>query len=99
VLQWSASPAAVTVRSGEVTTVVVTVRNPSAGVVTLPTPLSCTPTLDGSGICPQKTDTVQPNSQRAQMYNVDARGIDPGSYSFNVEGGLFSVPVTVTPAA
>jgi hypothetical protein len=56
------------------------------------------PTLDGSGMCPQMTETIQPRSQRAQTYNVDARGIDPGSYSFVLEGGLFSVPVTVNPA-
>jgi hypothetical protein len=99
VLQWSATPAAITVRSGEVTTVSITVRNPSNGVVTLPNPMSCTPALDGSAMCAQMAEMVAPGSQHAQIYNIDARGIAPGSYSFVLQGGLFSVPVTVTPAA
>ena len=99
VLEWSATPAAITVQSGQITKVSITVRNPSDGVVTLPNPLSCTPALDGSAMCVQMAEMVAPNSQRAQMYNVDARGIAPGSYSLVFQGGLFSVPVTVTAAA
>jgi hypothetical protein len=99
VLQWSAAPSALRIRANEVATLVVTVRNPSDGVVTLPVPLSCTPKLDGSGVCPQMTDTVQPHSQRGQMYKVDPEGLAPGNYSLKIEGGLYSVPVTVNPAA
>jgi hypothetical protein len=99
VLRWSASPASLTVRSGESATVVVTVHNPSDGAVTLPLPLSCNPTIDGSGVCPQVTDTVAPRAQRAQMYVVDATNVAPGNYALLVEGGLFSIPVSVTPAA
>lgn len=98
VLAWSASPASLSITAGSSATITVTVRNPSDGVVTLPVPLSCAPTLDGSGVCPEMAQLVQPHAQFQQGYTVTAN-VAPGSYKLPIENGLFRVPVTVTPAA
>jgi hypothetical protein len=96
VLQWSASPVRLTLATGATTSVTVTVRNPSDGVVTLPVPLSCGPKLDGSGVCPEIAQLIQPHTQAAVRYTVDATNVAPGSYKLTIENGLFSIPVTVT---
>ena len=96
VLQWSASPASLTVASGATASVAVTVRNPSNGVVTLPVPLSCGPKLDGSGVCPEVAQLIQPHTQSVVRYVVGATNISPGKYQLLIESGLFAIPVTVT---
>jgi hypothetical protein len=96
VLQWSAAPVAITIQQGDRTTLSVTVRNPSDGVVTLPVPLACA-SLENSSVCPTVAQLVEPHTQRVQTFTVDATSVAPGSYDFQIEQGLFSVPITVIP--
>jgi hypothetical protein len=110
VLRWTANPAALSVTGGAHAIVTITVANPTKGIVTLGTPLSCPPTVRGphgavfgSVICAQITQTVQPKSTLTQRYTIyatdtgDASGqaLPPGVYTASFEN-LFKIKVNVT---
>ena len=109
VLQWSASPAALTIRAGGHSTVSVHVVNPSDGTVTLGHPLSCPPTLRdpkghvvGAPVCTEMAQLLAPHEQATQQYVIYATdsgaaggaALAPGAYTASVES-LFDVRVTV----
>jgi hypothetical protein len=48
-------------------------------------PLSCGPKLDGSGVCPEIAQLIQPHTQAAVRYTVDATNVAPGSYKLTIE--------------
>jgi hypothetical protein len=106
VLQWSATPAALTVPAGAHATLEVHVVNPSDGTVTLGHPLSCPPTLRGpkghvigNAVCTEMAQLLAPHQQMTQRYVItaasDGVALAPGIYTANVEN-LFDVKVTVT---
>jgi hypothetical protein len=93
-LTWNA-PGSMTVASGKTATLAVTGHNPTNGTVTLPHPLSCTPRLDHSEVCPEMVQYVGPGQSASAQYTIDAHGIAPGQYPLRIEGVL-TVNVTVT---
>ena len=94
VLEWTA-PKSVTLKTGASIVVNLSVHNPAKGVVNIPRPLSCAPTLDNSEMCPQVTEALQPGSTGGAHWTVSAAGIKPGNYTLNF-AGLVKIPVTVT---
>ena len=109
VLQWSATPGALTIKSGEHAVLTVHVTNPTNGTVTLPNPLSCAPTLRGpkghvfgSRVCAEMAQLMAPHDQLTQHYTIYATDtaaagggtLTPGYYTVRVEN-LFNVRVTV----
>ncbi len=112
VLQWSSTPAALTIPAGGHATLTVHVVNPSDGTVTLGHPLSCPPTLRGPkghvigySVCTEMAQLIAPHEQFTQRYVVYATdtaapgggALAPGVYTASVEN-LFAVTVTVTPS-
>jgi hypothetical protein len=106
VLQWSATPAALTIPAGGDAVLRVHVVNPSDGTVTLGHPLSCPPTLRdanghvvGSAVCTEMAQLLAPHEQQTQRYVItaiaDGAPLEPGKYTASVEN-LFDVKVTVT---
>ena len=94
VLRWNV-PQSVTVKSGASTSVTVSAYNPSAGVVTLPVPLSCAPRLQGDGVCPEMAQLISPGETANATYTIDATGVKPGTYSLKAAGvAPFTVTVT-----
>ena len=105
-LQWTATPAALTIKSGGRATLTVHVTNPTDGTVTLPHPLSCGPTLRGPkghvigfGVCEEMAQVMSPHDALTQRYtisaNADGNPLAPGNYTASVEN-LFDVRVTIT---
>jgi hypothetical protein len=109
VLQWNATPAALTIKSGGHALLTVHVTNPTDGTVTLPHPLSCAPTLRGpkghvigSGVCAEMAQLMAPHDRLTQRYTIYATdtaaaggdALAPGYYTLSVEN-LFDVKVTV----
>jgi hypothetical protein len=106
VLQWSATPNALTIPAGRHATLTAHVVNPSNGTVTLGHPLSCPPTLRdskghvvGSAVCTEMAQLLAPHEQLTQRYVItaasDGVALAPGVYTASVEN-LFDVKVTVT---
>jgi hypothetical protein len=106
VLQWSATPAALTIPAGGHKTLTVHVVNPSDGTVTLGHPLSCPPTLRdskghaiGYGVCVEMAQLLAPHEEQTQRYVItaasDGVALAPGNYTASVEN-LFDVKVTIT---
>jgi hypothetical protein len=93
-LQWTA-PASLRIKTGTSVTITVKATNPARGVVTLPTPLSCAPTLDNSGMCVQTTQEIAAGQSASAQWKIDAAGIAPGTYTMNPAGHL-RTPDTVT---
>jgi hypothetical protein len=91
---WTA-PASVTVKTGKSTTIAVRAHNPAAGVISLPQPLSCAPTLDNSSMCTAVIQEIAPGQTATASWTVSAVGIAPGNYTLNF-AGLLKIPVTVT---
>ncbi|HTL85832.1 MAG TPA: hypothetical protein VL856_11650 [Acidimicrobiia bacterium] len=96
VLQWNV-PQSVSVKSGATTTIAVSAYNPSAGVVTLPVPLSCAPRLQHDEVCPEMAQLINPGETANATYTIDAKGVKPGTYTLKVEG-VAPITVTVTPS-
>jgi hypothetical protein len=111
-LQWAATPAALTIKSGGHRVLTVHVTNPTDGTVTLPHPLSCAPTLRGPkghmigfGVCEEMAQVMSPHDQLTQRYTIYATdtaaagggAVAPGTYTASVEN-LFDVKVTITPS-
>jgi hypothetical protein len=94
VLTWNA-PKHLSVPAGKTATLTVTAHNPTDGIVNLPHPLSCTPRLDDTGVCPEMVQTIPAGGSASAQYTIDAQGIAPGRYTLNIEGVL-TVPVTVS---
>ena len=110
VLQWTSSPVALTIKAGGHVTFSVNVANPTAGNVTLGTPLACTPALQPKGgapigglVCEQMAEVISPHQALTQQYTIyatdtgDATGkaLPAGAYVARVEN-LFSIPVTIS---
>jgi hypothetical protein len=106
VLQWSATPAALTIKSGGHASFTVHVINPTNGTVTLPHPLSCAPTLRGPkghtigfGVCVEMAQIMSPHETLTETYVIkassDGNALAPGTYTASVEN-LFDVKVTIT---
>ena len=110
VLQWSSTPAALTIPAGGHKTLTVHVVNPSDGTVTLGHPLSCAPTLHdpkghaiGYGVCAEMAQLMSPHDELTQKYTIYATDtaaaggdpLKPGTYTATIED-LFDVKVTVT---
>jgi hypothetical protein len=110
VLQWSATPAALTIPAGGHKTLTVQVVNPSEGTVTLGHPISCPPTLRGPkgrvigySVCVEMVQLLAPHDELTQRYVIHATdaaaaggaALQPGVYTASIQG-LFDVKVTVT---
>jgi hypothetical protein len=108
VLEWGSAPATLSLKAGARTTVTVTVKNPTAGTVTLGQPLTCAPSLQtaqgapiGSGLCEAMAQVMSPHQTLTQQYTITAidsgtgTALAPGGYVVRVEN-LFSIPLTVT---
>lgn len=110
VLQWTATPSTLSIKSGAHALLTVTVVNPTNGTVTLGHPLSCPPTLQplhgaplGATVCAEMAQIVSPHSRLVQHYTIyatdtgaaDGKPLAAGSYLANVEN-LHNVKVTVT---
>ena len=106
VLQWTATPAALTIKSGSAGVLTVEVTNPTDGTVTLPHPLSCPPTLRGPkghvigyGVCTEMAQIMSPHQTLRQKYVIkassDGGALAPGNYTASVEN-LFDVKVKIT---
>lgn len=110
VLTWHSSPATLTLKGGAHETFTVTVTNPTAGTVTLGTPLSCAPALYtkhgtavSSGVCEQMAQMMSPHQTLTQQYTIYAtdtgsasgQALAAGSYLARIEN-LYSVSMTVT---
>lgn len=106
VLQWSAVPSALTIKSGGRATLTVHVVNPTDGTVTLGHPLSCPPTLRGPsgnvigfGVCTEIAQVMNPHDELTQQYTISANAngkpLKPGNYTASVEN-LFDVRVKIT---
>jgi hypothetical protein len=93
-LTWTA-PSTLTIKYGTQKTISVTAHNPTDGTVTLPHPLSCAPTLDGSGVCAEMAQLIAPGASAHADYVIDAHYVAPGAYTLNVEG-VWKIAVTVT---
>jgi hypothetical protein len=105
-LQWSATPAALTIKSGGHASFTVHVTNPTNGTVTLPHPLSCAPTLRGPkghtigfAVCEEMAQVMSPHDALTQTYVItassDGTALAPGTYTATVEN-RFDVKVTIT---
>jgi len=94
VLKWGAPPL-LTVASGGTAQMLVIAHNPTDGTVFLSHPLSCTPRLDHTEVCPETVQYIPAGQSAAAKYTIDARGIAPGHYTLRIEGVL-TVPVTVS---
>jgi hypothetical protein len=95
VLAWRATPASLTIPTGETATVTVSAHNTGPGVVALPHPLSCAPRLQHDEMCEQSVQRILPGATATAQYTIDAAGVAAGSYRLNVEG-VFTINVTVT---
>ncbi len=110
VLQWKATPSAITIRAGGHKTFVFTVTNPTDGTVALPQPLSCAPVLRGPkgvafgfGVCVEMTQVMSPHQQLSHTYTIyatDSAGaggqpLKPGTYTATIDN-LFRVNVHIT---
>jgi hypothetical protein len=110
VLQWSSTPASLTIPAGGHRTLTVHVVNPSDGTVTLGHPLSCAPTVQdakghaiGYGVCVEMAQLMAPHDALTQRYVIYATdtavaggdALKPGHYIASVEN-LFDVTVTVS---
>jgi hypothetical protein len=69
--------------------------NPSKGVVNLPHPLSCAPTLQHDEVCPEMVQMIAPGATARAALVVDATDVAPGSYTLSIEGAR-TITVTVT---
>jgi hypothetical protein len=109
VLQWKATPDALTIKSGGHAALTVHVTNPTDGTVTLPHPLSCAPTLRGPkghvigfAVCEEMAQVMNPHDTLTQRYTIyatdtaspDGGALSPGYYTLSVEN-LFDLKVTV----
>lgn len=94
-LQWVV-PAEMVIRRGAVVTLAVSAHNPTGAVIQLPHPISCTPKLDHSEMCPQMIQYVGPGQTVGATYEIDARTAKPGKYTLLI-AGVKSVDVQVTP--
>jgi len=105
-LQWSATPAALTIKSGGHASFTVHVTNPTNGTVMLPHPLSCAPTLRGPkghtigfAVCEEMAQVMAPHDALTQRYVItassDGTALAPGTYTASVED-LFDVKVAIT---
>ena len=79
VLQWSSTPASLTIPAGGHRTLTVHVVNPSDGTVTLGHPLSCAPTVQdakghaiGYGVCVEMAQLMAPHDALTQRYVIYA---------------------------
>jgi hypothetical protein len=112
VLQWHATPAALSVAGGKQVSFTVSVANPTNGTVDLPTPLSCAPTVRGpkgvvigASICEQVVQAIAPHQHLTQRYTIDAtttgdpsgQPLKAGAYTASIQN-LFEVKITVTAA-
>jgi hypothetical protein len=93
-LQWT-GPTAFTMQHGTTKTIDVSAHNPTDGTITLPVPLSCTPTLDNSSVCAQMAQVLSAGQTASASYTIDARTITPGTYKLTIEGAR-TIVVTVT---
>jgi hypothetical protein len=82
-------------KHGTTKTITVSAHNPTDGTITLPMPLSCTPTLDNSGVCEALAQLLGPGQTASATYTIDARTIAPGTYKLMLEG-VRTIVVTVT---
>jgi len=94
VLTWDA-PRTLSVAAGHTAALAVTAHNPSDGIVNLAHPLSCTPRLDHSEMCPEMVQQIASGQSASAQYTIDAKGIAKGTYSLSIEGVL-TVRVTVS---
>ena len=101
VLQWTATPASLSIPAGGHATLTVHVVNPTDGTVTLGNPLSCAPVLRGPkgqaigfGVCEEMAQVMSPHDALTQRYTITAPST-PGNYTATVEH-LFTVKVKVT---
>jgi hypothetical protein len=110
VLQWSATPAALTIPAGGHKALTVHVVNPSDGTVTLGHPLSCPPTLRGPNgkavgyaVCVEMAQLLAPHDELTQEYTIYATdtgaaggaALKPGAYTATIDN-RFTVKVTIT---
>ena len=93
-LHWDA-PDTVTVKSGASVAFSVRAVNPTDGIVELPNPLSCAPSLDNSTVCAAVVQIIGPGQAAAARYTISAGGVRPGTYVLSIEG-LRTVRVSVT---
>jgi hypothetical protein len=96
VLQWTIIPRDISVPAGKATTVALSARNPSDGVVDLPHPLSCAPRLDHTEICSEQTQPIGPGQVATARWTIDATSFRAGRYTLIVEGGLVTITVNVS---
>jgi hypothetical protein len=75
----------------------ISAHNPSAGIVSLPHPLSCAPTLQHDEVCPETVQMIAPGATAHASFVIDATNVAPGSYTLSIEG-VRNISVTVTPA-
>jgi hypothetical protein len=94
VLQWS-GPTSVTVATNGKKPVSVGAHNPSAGIVSLPHPLSCAPTLQHDEVCPEMVQMIASGATARASFVVDATNVEPGVYTLSIEG-VRNITVTVT---
>jgi hypothetical protein len=94
-LIWNANPGSLAITAGGTKALSVTARNPTAAVVSLPHPLSCTPRLDNGEMCSETVQQIGPGQSASATYTIDATGFARGFYDVKIEGVL-TVPVTVS---
>lgn len=93
-IQWTA-PASLTIANNAHTTITVVAHNPTNGMITLPQPLTCAPSLKGDAMCTAMAQILTPGASATAHYTIDGGEVPPGDYTLVVEGVL-KIKVKVT---